>query len=105
MSAEITCAAPSGGGITSSQAQMAFVGSGANTIATGANRAVNGQILYNSAQSGGFDTSVQFTASMSSTYVLTGLNPGSTTFTAKYRRASGTGTVTFDNRNISALVI
>jgi hypothetical protein len=105
MSAEVTCAAPTGGGITSAQAQMAFVGSGANTIGTGANRAVNGQILYNSSQSGGFDTAIQFTASMSSTYLLEGLTPGATTFTAKYRRASGTGTVTFDNRNITVIVI
>lgn len=103
LSAQITLTVPTGGGITSVQAQMSFIGTGANVFPTGTYQSMAGQLWYNSSQSGGFDTSIETKTHMSKTFLLEGLSPGSTTFTAKYRRASGAGTLSFDDRNMTVL--
>ena len=105
MSSVITLNVPSGSGILSVEAQMAFVGEGANEFGTGSYSAIRGQLWRNSAQAGGFDTAIETTTPVSKTYLLTGLAPGLTKFVAKYRRASGAGTVSFDDRNMTAMAI
>ena len=50
----------------------------------------------------GGTTGVTFSdgVSLGATYLVTGLTPGSHTFTAKYRRTGGTGTCTFSDRSL-----
>jgi hypothetical protein len=71
---------------------MAFAVSGANTIAVNTN-----MMLRTSTSSGGSSIFC------SSTFLMTGLNAGSTTFTAKYRRGGGDGSSIFANRTISVV--
>ena len=74
---------------TDAQTLMSFAASGANTIATG---------TYNTRSRLQTATATQ---RVGTTKLLTGLNPGVTTFTAKFFVTSGTGT--FSNREISVI--
>jgi hypothetical protein len=72
-------------------AAMGFAMSGANTLA-----ASNTNALYNKASVAGNSLRMSYTV------LLTGLTPGSTTFTAKYQRIVG-GTANFSTREISVI--
>jgi hypothetical protein len=74
-----------------SQSFISFAASGANTQAASDGMALGVQI----ASSAGLGISA------GATFLLTGLNPGSTTFTSKYRVTATTGN--FSNRRITAI--
>lgn len=71
---------------------MGFAASGANTIAASDAQAIS----FVSAGS-------NYAGSYGTWFILTGLTPGSTTFKAKYRSGTASGTATFSNRRIAAL--
>jgi hypothetical protein len=74
-------------------ATMGFALSGANTVAADDPYTIRRYPTNETARSD----------SRGATFVLTGLNSGSTTITAKYRRLEG-GTGVFSNRELSAMV-
>lgn len=76
-------------GTVGNRPNMAFEMSGANTASANAAMSIQGVAASGATQQ-------RFGA----TFLLTGLNPGDTTFTAKYQRASGTGDSIFANRRI-----
>jgi hypothetical protein len=69
---------------------MGFALSGANTLAAADNYSVSTRL-----------TTATANMSVSGTFLMTGLTPGSTTFAAKYRVGAATGTFTF--RRISVV--
>lgn len=75
-------------------AAMSFAVSGATTLA-----ADNSRALYAKYNSTGNVNSDRFSFAI----LLTGLSPGSTTFTSKYRRIGGSGTATFTSRDINVI--
>jgi hypothetical protein len=93
-----------GFGVQTAGARMSFAVSGANTVAASAERALFGQIKYNSLQTPNFDTTLSAVLDASKTVLLSGLAPGSTTFTAKYRAVSS-GTASFEDRQIAVTAI
>lgn len=70
---------------------MSYVVSGANTIAAADTQSISAQIA----------ASCPNAAAFSSTFLLTGLTAGSTTFKAKYRASAGTAK--FTNRRIAVI--
>lgn len=71
---------------------MGFEVSGANTIAASDAKAIQ----FVSAGSG-------YQGSYGTWFLLTGLTPGLSTFKAKYRTTTGSGTATFSNRRIAVI--
>lgn len=74
----------------SESALMTFAVSGASTQAANDNRAV---------QNGRY--TAQFAIAAGLTVAVTGLTPGSNTFTAQYRSTNGAATATFDHRRLT----
>lgn len=81
----------------SSQALMSFAASGANTLSAADNRAIS----HDNPSSGG---TPEF-QSLGASFLLTGLTPGLTTFTAQYRKIAASGTATFANRRLFAIAL
>lgn len=104
LSAIMTFEVLRGSAINTSGAYMAYAMSGANTASAVELRALYGSIRYDSLQAGGFDTNVECIQGVSRVMLREGLNPGLTTFTAKYRRDTG-GNVSFSNRNVTVMAI
>lgn len=85
-------------GDTANMAAMSFAVSGANTQAAADTFAITAGRVG----AGGTNGNSGQEFHHSGVYLLTGLTPGSTTFTCKYKRfISGTGTQTFVNRRIA----
>lgn len=76
--------------------EVAVAVSGATTVAADADRT----ILANAV-----DDVATYTIGAGTSYVHTGLNEGSTTFTMKYRRSTGSGTINFSDRQIVVIPI
>jgi len=104
LSAELVFEAPALSGISTGGAYMAYELTGANTSPAAELRGMHCNVRYNSSQSGGFDTAIGITTGCSRVMMRTGLTPGMTTFTTKYRR-DGTGTCTFTNRNLTVMAL
>jgi len=75
-------------------ASMGFVISGANTQVA----AENYSIMFTRATADDADNQ-----RIGATFLLTGLTPGSTTFTAQYKRVGSTGTANFADRRIAVI--
>jgi hypothetical protein len=105
LSASMDFEALRGFGLNSAGAMMSFTMSGANTLIAFQSRAVRGRIEYSSGQAGGFDTDLTGILDASKVVLLEGLNPGLTTFTAKYAIHGADGPATFANRVISVQAI
>jgi hypothetical protein len=82
---------------------MGYTMSGANTSAALDGYATKTSIQYDNVSTS-FITTLRVNAAMSRVTLRTDLNPGSTTFTAKYKRETA-GTATFTNRNITVMVL
>lgn len=93
-----------GSAVNTAGASMSFAISGANTQAASSDRSLLGSIRYDSLQAGGFDTTVAGFLDASKQVLVTGLAPGSTTFTAKYRAVTS-GTAQFEDRVITVLAL
>jgi hypothetical protein len=93
-----------GSAVNTAGASMSFAITGANTQAATADRALLGSIRYDSLQAGGFDTTVAGFLDASKQVLVTGLTPGDTTFTAKYRAVTS-GSAQFEDRVITVLAL
>lgn len=102
VSADIHGNAVTGQAIATGSGYMSFAATGANTISAIDSRAALAWLRYNASPNSTMAIDIRVGASRLS--LLTGLNPGETTFTAKYRR-DGTGTTEFDDRNITVMAI
>jgi hypothetical protein len=105
LSATMQYEAVRGSGLNSAGAMMSFQMSGANTLAPFSSRSVRGQIQYRSAQVPTFDTDLAGTLDASKVLLLQGLNPGATTFTAKYAIFGAGAPVSFAQRIIAVQAI
>jgi hypothetical protein len=105
LSAAMEYEALRGFGLNSAGAMMSFEVSGANTLIAFQTRAVRGRIQYRSAQVPTFDTDLLGILDASKVVLLEGLNPGLTTFTAKYAIYGASSPVSFANRVISVQAI
>lgn len=94
-----------GSGLTTAGAMMSFTMAGANTLMAFPTRSVRGQIRYSTAQTPSFDTDIGATLDASKTLLLGNLNPGATTFTARYARHGAGSPVAFSNRVITVQAI
>jgi len=104
LSAEMVFEAPALSGINTGGGYMAYALSGANTSIALESFGMHCNVRYNSTQSGGFDTAIGITTGCSRVILHSGLTPGMTTFTTKYRR-DGLGTCTFSNRSITVMAL
>jgi hypothetical protein len=104
LGADMEFEVPSGSSISTSGGYMAFQLSGANTLGPSDGSSVHGNVRYSSAQAGGFDTSILSRLGASRVVLRSGLAPGLTTVTAKYRRRTN-GAATFSNRNLTAMAL
>lgn len=80
---------------------MSFEATGANVLSASDDRSV----VYGAGYTGSPSTGVVGACTVSDDFLLQGLNPGVTTFTAKYRRATGasaTGSSNFSDRVMTA---
>lgn len=102
-SADIQAEAPRGSTLNTGTALMGYTMSGANTSAALDGYATKTSIQYDNVSTS-FITTLRVNAAMSRVTLRTDLNPGSTTFTAKYKRETA-GTATFTNRNITVMVL
>jgi hypothetical protein len=105
LSASMVYEALRGSGFTTAGAQMSFEMSGANTAIAFISRAVRGQVSYRTAQVPTFDTDIGGQLDASKVLLLEGLNPGLTTFTAKYAIFGAGAPVSFGNRVITVQAI
>jgi hypothetical protein len=105
LSATMEYEAVRGFGLNSAGAMMSFAMSGANTLAPFSSRSVRGRIEYNSAQTPTFDTDLTGVLDASKVVLLDNLNPGATTFTAKYATYGAGTPVSFGNRVITVQAI
>jgi hypothetical protein len=105
LSATMEYEALRGFGLNSAGAMMSFQMSGANTLIPFSSRAVRGRIEYSSAQVPTFDTDLTGVLDASKVVLLDGLNPGLTTFTAKYAVSGASTPVSFGNRVITVQAI
>jgi hypothetical protein len=105
LSATIEYEAERGFGANSAGGMMSFEMSGANTLMPFLSRAVRGRIEYSSAQVPTFDTDLTGILDASKVVLLEGLNPGLTTFTAKYAIYGAGSPVLFGNRVITVQAI
>lgn len=80
-----------GASAANAQAYISFAASGSNTLSADDSRCVYVRAVAGSSVIGGTESS----------FTLTGLTPGSTTFKMKYKAAGGTGT--YEHRRISVL--
>jgi len=99
--AEIHGAAAAGAAIATGSGYMSFALSGANIQSAIDDRAVFGSIRYDATPNSTMALDLRVGASRVS--LLTGLIPGETTFTAKYRR--DTGTSEFADRNLTVVLL
>lgn len=74
---------------------IGFAISGATTVSASTEYSTGG-VYY-------FDTSTKLEIKAGSTFVVTGLTAGSNTFTMKFRRKDGSGTVNFAEKSISVV--
>lgn len=105
LSATMEYEAVRGFGLNSAGAMMSFEMSGANILAPFSTRAVRGRIEYSSAQVPTFDTDLTGVLDASKVLLLDGLDPGLTTFTAKYAIYGAGAPVSFANRVITVQAI
>ena len=103
VSTEIRVLAPRGSAIATGGGLMSFAMSGANVAAAIDARAAEAQIRYDSSPNN-TTLSIDVESGTSRVTLLTGLDPGATTFTAKYAAVvAGSGTATFANRNLTVI--
>lgn len=102
VSAEMTGMAPKGSVINTGGASMTYAASGANTLTAVDRYAATGEIKYDSTPT--FTADLHLRVAISRVTLREGLTPGSTTFTAKYKRLTA-GTTTFVNRNITVMAL
>jgi hypothetical protein len=105
LSATMEYEALRGFGLNSAGAAMSFDMSGANSLAASSLRSVRGRIEYNTAQVPTFDTDLTGVLDASKVVLLEGLDPGLTTFTAKYATHGASTPVSFGNRVITVQAI
>jgi hypothetical protein len=105
LSATMEYEALRGSGLNSAGAMMSFQMSGANTLIPFSSRAVRGRIEYNTGQVPTFDTDLTGVLDASKVVLLDDLNPGLTTFTAKYAIYGAAAPVSFGNRVITVQAI
>ena len=103
VSARITAEAPRGSTLNTGGAFMSYAVSGANTSAAADIYSASQEIQYDNV-SASFITTLRVFGGVSRATLRTGLTPGSTTFTAKYRRDTA-GTATFEYRNITVMAL
>jgi hypothetical protein len=84
------------GSTTGTGGRMGWAASSANTIAAADAKSINYVAFDNGSTNEGH---------MSGMFRLTGLTPGSTVFTAKYRRSSGSGDQHFRYREIAVILL
>lgn len=103
VSAQFTGEAPRGSTLNTGGALMSYTMSGANTAIAVDLYSANASIQYDNTATS-FITTLRIFGGLTRVSLREGLNPGSTTFTAKYRRDTA-GTASFDNRNITVMAL
>jgi len=103
VSAVIQCEAPRGSTLNTGGAYMSYTMSDANTATAIDLHSAHLEIQYENV-SASFITTLRSTGGITRVSLREGLNPGSTTFTAKYKRATA-GTASFDSRNITVMAL
>lgn len=102
-SADIQAEAPRGSTLNTGTALMGYAMSGANSSAALDAYATKVSIQYDNV-SASFITTLRANIAASRVTLRTGLTPGATTFTAKYKRETS-GTATFSSRNITVMAL
>lgn len=101
-SAEFEAIVPKGSVVNNCGAAMGYAATGANTFSAVDAYATIAEIGYDSTPT--FTSDLRLRTAMSRTTLRTGLTPGATTLTAKYRRYTA-GTATFTARNLTVMAL